>query len=298
MKNYNQTPTDEWIIDQRELDIDKNNVIGRGEYGIVYKAKWRGIEVAVKEFVNLDSHKAMLMMNEFDAMTKLHHPNIIQLLGYTQSPFMIVMEYMKNGSLDDYLKKTIFISLGQKIRFIMDICKGLAYLHARKPSYVIHRDIKTNNFLLGDNLQVKISDFGICKVIKTQKIEKSNDNLSSLASGTANAGTFRYMAPELILATAKGKFRTCYTAKVDIYSLGAVMYELFEGQKLFHTCESRDEFIQWIKTRKIPNFYRSPRFIRNLILLCMDHNPYERPSALRILRYLEKKKWWAWFYLF
>lgn len=297
MTNYDDTTTDEWIIDQCELEIDKNNMIGRGEYGIVYKAKWRGIEVAVKEFVNLDSHKAMLMMNEFDAMTKLHHPNIIQLLGYTQSPFMIVMEYMKNGSLDDYLKKHYFISLGQKIRFIMDICKGLVYLHARKPSYVIHRDIKTNNFLLGDNLQVKISDFGICKVIQSQKIDKSSDNLSSLESGTANAGTFRYMAPELILATVKGKSRTSYTVKIDIYSLGAVMYELFEGKKLFHKCESREEFIHWIKTRKIPHFYRCPRFIKNLILHCMDHNPNQRPSALEILRYLEKKKWRTWFYL-
>lgn len=294
---------DEWMIDTDEIEIYYHRILGKGEFGIVYEGKWRGIIVAVKQFKDLDNRKIKLMQNEFLAMTKLHHPNIIQLLGYIKDPFTIIMEYISNGSLLTYLKKKKRISLATKINFMIDIALGLEYLHQRKPSYIIHRDIKPSNFLITKDLHVKITDFGICKILccTESMISKSYDNnMNHLQNieGTSNVGTLFYMAPELI---KKSQNQTIYNSNVDIYSFGSVMYEVFEKMKIFEYSSSRDEFIQHILMNDIPRFKKTPLFIQNLILQCLNHDQKSRPNALYILNHLRlylNKNWWTKFYYF
>jgi len=286
----------EWIIHESEVFIDTKNILGEGQFGIVYKGEWRGLIVAIKRFSHLDENKKKLVENEFKAMTKLHHPNIIQLLGIIQKPFSIVMEYLPEGSLSMYLKKHPWTSFDRKLLFMMDIAKGLAYLHARKPSFIIHRDIKPTNFLVTKDLQIKIADFGICKILETDLIQKSQENLQYIQDihATSNVGTLYYMAPELVV---KQKI-THYSASVDIYSFGSVMYEIFEGRKIFHFCENREEFIGILSKHYQPRIQKSLPFIKKIILDCLSHNPLKRPTALGVLKYFQyhrKKKWWLKF---
>jgi serine/threonine protein kinase len=288
--------TSEWIINNKEIHMEKKFILGKGQFGTVYGGEWRGLIVAIKKFDNLDKNKIKLMENEFNVMTKLHHPNIIQLLGYVENPFSIVMEYIPKGCLRNYLKKHLWTTVQLKMRFMMDIAKGLAYLHARKPSLIIHRDIKTTNFLVTKDLHVKIADFGICKILDNQYIAKSQENLQYLQDidATANVGTLYYMAPELVVK----KKTTNYNASVDIYSFGSVMYEVFEGNKLFDFISNREEYINVILSNERPEFFRTKKFIQKIILQCLDKNPLKRPTAIWILKYFQhyyKSKWWLKF---
>lgn len=293
---------DEWVISRKEIHVNpKHNILGSGQFGIVTKGYWRGTTVALKQFNHLDSSKMKLMINEFSTMTRLHHPNIIQLLGYFESPYTIVMEYIPRGSLCEFLEKNPWTTMYTKVSFIMDIAKGLAYLHARKPSFIIHRDIKPSNFLVTEDYHIKITDFGICKMLSNEWTEKcSNDNLPALqgTDATARVGTLFYMAPELVLAK---KAITHYDSSVDMYSLGAVMYEIFEKKKLYSHIECVEDLI-FIHERRIrPYFFYTPRFLQKIILSCLHHETCQRPTALVVLNYLcteTHRRWWIRYRIF
>ena len=147
----------EWEIFHSELDI--RQVLGEGSFGIVRYATWRGTEVALKvindKTIDTDEFNVEMMI-----LSKLHHPNILQFLGSctTKVPYIIVMEYMINDSLENNINK---LDYGKKISIIKDISKGLAYLHNRKPHCIIHRDLKPSNILLTSSYRAKIADFGI-----------------------------------------------------------------------------------------------------------------------------------------
>ena len=310
---------DEWVIQEKEILFPaKKNVLGEGRFGVVVKGRWRGIPVAVKSFSGeIDETTYDLIRKEFDAMTRLHHPNIVQLLGYMKQPtFGIVMEYAHNGSLGEYLSAHPWTSLKRKMCFVTDVAKGMAYLHARKPSLVIHRDIKPNNFLVTEHLQVKIADFGLCAVLRnldpdaldlrSEKREyRGSDGVGNGVmnvpeySATANVGTLRYMAPELLRRSQQKRAK--YTPKVDIYSLGCVIFEIFEGRPILSECEDTNEFIKSVTDpRFVPVFCRSRGFIQKLTRMCLDSNPLRRPSALSVAEYLNRKclekPWLAFFF--
>ena len=121
-------------------------------------------------------HKKELVLREFNTMTKLHHPNIVQFLGYIDNPFIIVMEYIPKGDLLTNIPK---LSKSQKMNIMKDILKGLVYIHNRKPFSLIHRDIKPTNILLTNSKVAKITDFGLSKFYCLEKIN-SHENLVQL----------------------------------------------------------------------------------------------------------------------
>ena len=259
----------DWEIPPWELFIYKNRLLGEGSFAKVYLAQWRGTFVVAKVLnESICEQKKELVLREFNTMTKLHHPNIVQFLGYIDKPFIIVMEYIPNGDLSTNIFK---ISRKEKINIMKDILKGLVYIHNRKPYSLIHRDIKPTNILLTKSKVAKITDFGLSKFYNIEKIN-SHENLVSLENQhsyskdnefTTPVGTERYMAPE---AQVSGK----YNNKVDIYSCGVLLYEMFEGK------------------RHIPGFpfkwYWTPKKIRKIIINDMlNFNPDERLEALDIL---------------
>ena len=99
-------------------------------------------------------------------MSKLHHPNIVQFLGYIDKPFVLIMEYIPNGNL---LEKIKTLKRKQKISIMQNILQALVYLHNRRPQSLIHRDIKPTNILLTKSNVAKITDFGISKLYMTRK---------------------------------------------------------------------------------------------------------------------------------
>lgn len=267
LKNKN---FDEWEIPPWEVYIDSNKLLGEGTWAKVYLAEWRQTTVVAKVLKNtFDNHAKMLIINEFKNMTKMHHPNIVQLFGYVEEPFVIVMEYFKNGDLFQNLKK---LKLNQKIKITNDILKGLIYIHNRKPCSLIHRDIKLKNILLTNSYTAKIADFGLSTLSIGNIIKiASNNNLISLENQqntkteelnenneyTDYVGTERYMAPEV-----KTKY---YNNKVDIYSCGILLYELYSSNIYMYK-------LNW-------NNSNISDKLKNLILNMIDENPENRPNA-------------------
>ena len=130
----------DWEIPPWELFIFEYKILGEGSFSKVYLAKWRETFVVAK--VIKDDVDKNLILREIDIMTKLHHPNIVQFLGYIDTPFIIIMEYIPNGDISSHIK---FLKKKEKIKIMRDILQGLSYLHNRLPDSLIHRDIKLDN---------------------------------------------------------------------------------------------------------------------------------------------------------
>jgi len=257
----------EWEIPPWNLIIFEDKLLGEGSFAKVYLAKWRETYVAAKvinsEILNT---KKFLVLRELDIMSKLHHPNIVQFLGYIDEPFIIIMEYIPKSNLQ---KNISFLSKYQKVNIMRDILKALAYIHNRQPSSLIHRDIKPTNILLTKSKTAKISDFGLSKYYNIFRINSHNaihqlDNNEIFNTElTNNVGTERYMSPEQLA-------NLDYTHKTDIYSCGILLYEMFENKK-------------YILHSKI-NYFWTPKKIRLIINNMLDNNPENRNNALTILK--------------
>lgn len=266
----------DWEIAPWELFIFKDRLLGEGGFSKVYLAKWRETFVVakvIKEEILIE--KKNLILREIDIMSKLHHPNIVQFLGYIDDPFIIVMEYIPNKNLQENYGS---LYKSTKISIMKDILKGLAYIHNRRPYPLIHRDIKPTNIILTNSRVAKITDFGLSKFYSLTKTF-SNTNLVELDNKlnelyendlTRDVGTYRFMAPEM-------KKQETYNSKADIYSCGALFYELFENKKFIDKLQ-----LKW---------YKTPIFIKNIIINYMlVDNPEDRLDALIILRMLNNTK--------
>jgi len=272
----------EWEIPPWELFIFKDKLIGSGSFSNVYLAKWRETLVVAK-VINKDiceEKQKLLFIREIEIMTKLHHPNIVQFLGYIDSPFIIIMEYIPEKNLLDCTPR---LNLKQKISVTKDIFQGLAYFHNRIPESLIHRDIKPTNILLTTSKKAKIADFGLSRLYHLENMKRtlSSENIDNPPENnekkedqwTGDVGTRRYMSPELVDIIKSKNMNFTYSNKIDIYSCGIMLYELFESKRYFP-----GEVRLWNKC---------PKYIKNMIedhMLCI--NPEERDDALTLLRNL------------
>lgn len=205
----------------------KGELIGRGSFGSVYLALnvTTGEMLAVKQVVvndswNNSSDGLDALHKEVETMKDLDHLNIVQYLGFEQkmNTYSLFLEYVGGGSISSCLK-----SFGkfdeQLVKFITrQVLDGLRYLHSNG---ILHRDLKADNLLLETDGTCKISDFGISK--KSQDIYSNNAEMSM-------QGTVFWMAPEVIHNIVEDK-KQGYSAKVDIWSLGCVVLEMFAGQR-------------------------------------------------------------------
>lgn len=253
----------DWLIPANEIKGDK--IIGRGSFGQVLLKEWRRTKVAVKIIENTNTTTATLFQREFGIMTKMHHTNIVQLLGFVDEPFAIVMEYLPGGSLADHVR----MRTTTKKRVALDILRGLAYMHNRVPHACIHRDIKPRNILFTPSGVAKIADLGLSKMVSRTD---SNNNLVEMVH-SEEVGTQRYAAPET--------FQTppIYDAKIDIYSTGIVIYEMFANMLHFGQ----------------PNWSEMPIGVRKLVKSMINIDPRIRPAALECYDEMEKFKprWWS-----
>jgi serine/threonine protein kinase len=260
----------EWEIPPWDILIERDKLIGKGQFGKVYLANWKETLVVAKIMnENIQSEKKKLFINEFDNLSKAHHPNIVQLLGYIEEPFIIVMEYLPNKDLLYYInnKKLKYF---QKINICLDILKGLNYIHTRRPQYIIHRDLKPQNIVLSKSGKAKISDFGLSKNLGYNIEEENNKDIVSYPSDielTGNVGSKRYMSPEI-------KKNIKYNHKIDIWSAGIIFAELFENKRY------NDNFY-WIKT---------PIIIKNIIVQHMLREKSEdRLNASEIINLFQQE---------
>ncbi|KAK6938291.1 Serine-threonine/tyrosine-protein kinase, catalytic domain, partial [Dillenia turbinata] len=197
----------DWEIDRRLLKIGER--IASGSCGDLYRAVYLGQDVAVKILRSEQLNEALEdeFAQEVAILREVQHCNVVRFVGAcARSPHLcIVTEFMPGGSLYDYLHKNRnVLKLSQLLKFAIDVSKGMEYLHQHK---IIHRDLKTANLLMDTHNVVKVADFGVARF-------QSQGGVM-----TAETGTYRWMAPEVINHQP-------YDQKADVFSFGIVLWEL------------------------------------------------------------------------
>jgi len=206
------------LDDIEHIDAGKAALLGKGAFGEVRKVIWRKTPAAAKVcHESMPHQQKMLFLRELELMVRCRHPNIVQFLGYVDHPFIIVMEYLPAGDLRAYWQSRS-LAVPHKTRICIDILRGLGYLHNRKPSSIIHRDIKPTNVLMTLSGVAKITDFGLSRLKQAGKAaadatpEAGRMRPTAVSTRTAPAypvssceyhhdntkevGTVPYMAPE------------------------------------------------------------------------------------------------------
>jgi mitogen-activated protein kinase kinase kinase len=224
----NSVPQDNIPRRQQTFRIIRGQLIGKGTFGRVYLGinADTGDVLAVKQVeVNAkvagqdkDRIKEMVaaMDQEIDTMQHLEHPNIVQYLGCERGEFSIsiYLEYISGGSIGSCLRKHGKFEESVVKSLTRQTLEGLAYLHDQG---ILHRDLKADNILLDLDGTCKISDFGI---------SKKTDNIYGNDASNSMQGSIFWMAPEVVQSQGQG-----YSAKVDIWSLGCVVLEMFAGRR-------------------------------------------------------------------
>ena len=204
------------------------DVLGKGAIGEVYAATDRELRRAVAIKImsgNPDNPEfAERFSREAEAMAKLNHPNIVTVYDYgaTDALHYLVMERMDGGTLDEEMGKGRRLPVGRALQVFGQICDALHYAHSQG---VIHRDVKPSNILLDGSGRAKLSDFGLVKGLLPEEFSQF-----ALTRTRAALGTPLYMAPEQMDGSLEVDHRA------DIYSAGAVLYEMLTGQ----AAKSRD----------------------------------------------------------
>ncbi|GKV02972.1 hypothetical protein SLEP1_g15343 [Rubroshorea leprosula] len=263
--------------------------VGQGGYGKVYKGVLaNGTVVAIKRAHQGSLQSQTEFITEIEILSRLHHRNLVSLVGYCdeQGEQMLVYEYMPNGSLQDLLSGSKnSVSLTTRLHIALGSAKGVLYLHSEADPPIIHRDIKANNILLDNNLNPKVSDFGISRLVPITDDEGASAHISTNVRGTPG-----YLDPEYFL-THK------LTEKSDVYSLGIVFLQLLTGmQPISHgrnivrevsaACQSGmmlsmiDQSMGTYSSECIKKFMA-------LALKCTHDKPQPRPTMLEAVRELE-----------
>ena len=203
----------------RSSDIVCEELIGKGSFAEVWKASWKGQEIAVKliSLKKMSRRNLEQMSKEVQLMSSLRHPCILQFFGSGMDAnyLLIAMELMENGTVHDLLNnKFLDIPFLVRLRMLKDAANGMFYLHHCKPP-IIHRDLKSHNLLVDENWNVKVSDFGLSIPLYGDEFVPTN-----------LCGTLAWIAPEALL-------KKPYNLKVDVYSFGIVMWEMLTRKEPF-----------------------------------------------------------------
>ncbi|XP_059689814.1 muscle, skeletal receptor tyrosine-protein kinase [Gavia stellata] len=289
------------------LEYPRNNIeyvrdIGEGAFGRVFQARAPGLlpyepftMVAVKMLkeeasadMQADFQREAALMAEFD------NPNIVKLLGVCAvgKPMCLLFEYMAYGDLNEYLRdrsprnlcSLLHSSLDARIRLpnplalcctsqlciAKQVAAGMAYLSERK---FVHRDLATRNCLVGENMVVKIADFGLSRNMYSADYYKANEN---------DAIPIRWMPPESI-------FYNRYTTESDVWAYGVVLWEIFSYGMQPYYGMAHEEVIYYVRDGNVLSCPDNcPLELYNLMRLCWSKLPADRPGFASIHRILER----------
>ncbi|KAH7684272.1 Non-specific serine/threonine protein kinase protein [Dioscorea alata] len=266
------------------------SLIGSGGFGEVYKAKLRdGSVVAVKKLIHVTGQGDREFMAEMETIGKIKHRNLVPLLGYCKvgDERLLVYEYMKFGSLDvvlhDKTKGGTKLDWAARKKIAVGSARGLAFLHHSCIPHIIHRDMKSSNVLLDENLEARVSDFGMARLMNA---------LDTHLSVSTLAGTPGYVPPEYYQS-----FRC--TTKGDVYSFGVVLLELLSGKKPIDPLDFGDNnLVGWVKQmmkedKSIEIFDPELMISKSgeselyqylkIACECLDDRPFKRPTMIQVM---------------
>lgn len=248
-------------------DIEVEEVVGRGAFGVVCKAKWKGKDVAIKTIESESERKAFIV--ELRQLSRVNHPNIVKLYGSCHSPVCLVMEYAEGGSLYNVLhgaEPLPYYTASHAMSWCLQCSQGVAYLHGMKPKALIHRDLKPPNLLLvAGGTVLKICDFGTACDIQTHM--------------TNNKGSAAWMAPEVFEGSN-------YSEKCDVFSWGIILWEVITRRKPFDEIGGPAFRIMWAvhNGTRPPLIKNLPKPIESLMTRCWSKDPSQRPSMEEIVK--------------
>uniref|UniRef100_A0A8C5BMQ8 receptor protein-tyrosine kinase n=1 Tax=Gadus morhua TaxID=8049 RepID=A0A8C5BMQ8_GADMO len=292
------------------LEFPRNNIqyvrdIGEGAFGRVFQARAPGLlpmetftMVAVKmlkEEASSDMQKDF--QREAALMAQFLHPNIVQLLGVCAvgKPMCLMFEYMAQGDLNEFLRRRSpsrsvrtlsraslsgrsfsseleagILCCSEQLSISQQVAAGMAYLSERK---FVHRDLATRNCLVGEDMTVKIADFGLSRNIYSADYYKADEN---------DAIPIRWMPPESI-------FYNRYTSESDVWAYGVVLWEVFsQGMQPYYGM-AHEEVIYYVRDGHILGCPENcPLELYSLMRLCWSTQPSDRPSFCSIHRILQR----------
>lgn len=270
-------------------------LIGEGSLGRVYKADFpNGKIMAIKKIDNaaLSLQEEDNFLEAISNMARLRHPNVVTLAGYCaeHGQRLLVYEYVANGSLHDMLhfaedsSKTL--TWNARVRIALGTARALEYLHEVCLPSVVHRNFKSANILLDEELNPHLSDCGLAALTPNTERQVS----------TQMVGSFGYSAPEFALSGI-------YTVKSDVYSFGVVMLELLTGRKPLDSSRVRTEqsLVRWATPQlhdidalakmvdpSLNGMYPAKSLSRfaDIIALCVQPEPEFRPPMSEVVQAL------------
>ncbi|XP_044481977.1 cysteine-rich receptor-like protein kinase 15 [Mangifera indica] len=265
------------IILEATQNFSDENKLGEGGFGSVYKGILvDGKEIAVKRLSRTSGQGLKELKNEVTLISKLQHKNLVRLLGccLEGNESMLIYEYMPNRSLDFLLfdsTKSSELDWKRRISIINGIARGLLYLHEDSRLKVIHRDLKTSNILLDNEMNPRISDFGMARIFGGNQDEANTKRV---------VGTYGYMAPKYAM---EGLF----SVKSDVFSFGVLLLEILSGKKNKHEYMIFQAWKLWCEGHALELI--DPVLVQSCVpvellkymhvgLLCVQEDPADRPT--------------------
>ncbi|CAI0409302.1 unnamed protein product [Linum tenue] len=290
------------VVLKKTMKLTNKDMIGSGGYGTVYKLSiTESISFAVKRLSRGSPDRDRTFERELEAMGDIKHRNIVTLHGYYSASHynLLIYELMPNGSLDGLLHhpkeggeeeelQRVVLDWDSRYRIAVGAARGISYLHHDCIPHIIHRDIKSSNILLDQNMEARVSDFGLATLMEPDKTHVS----------TFVAGTFGYLPPEYF-DTGKA------TAKGDVYSFGVVLLELLTGRKPTDEAfyEEGTRLVTWVKgvvedkrgeyvidsSLKCSSCHNMDEIngMFEVAFACLEPDPFNRPTMAEVVKMLE-----------
>ncbi|KAL9342868.1 hypothetical protein Peur_063299 [Populus x canadensis] len=267
--------------------------LGEGGFGSVYKGKLRSGRFAAVKILGKSKANGQDFINEVATIGRIHHVNVVQLIGYTVEGLKraLIYEFMPNGSLEKYIfsrEGSVPLSNEKMYEISLGVARGIEYLHQGCDMQILHFDIKPHNILLNDKFVPKVSDFGLAKLYPT------NNNTVPL---TAARGTMGYMAPELCYKNIGG-----VSYKADVYSYGMLLMEMVGRRKNLNASANHSSqiyFPSWVydqvsegndievQENALEHEKKTTKKMIIVALWCIQLKPVDRPSMHKVVEMLE-----------